>query len=54
MDVNRQAWTSQTNLLVHPAALYVGLRSDRMFVEREDPLEIEAVVTDLDGRPHRA
>ncbi len=51
MDVNRQAWTSQTNLLVHPASLYVGLRSDRMFVEREEPLPIEAIVTDLDGRP---
>jgi hypothetical protein len=51
MDVNRQAWTSETNLLVHPASLYVGLRSERMFVEREQPLPIEAIVTDLDGRP---
>jgi alpha-2-macroglobulin len=24
MDVNRQAWTGSTNLLVHPAELYVG------------------------------
>ncbi len=50
-DVNRQAWTSGTNLLVHPADLYVGLRSERYFVERGDPLEVEAIVTDLDGEP---
>lgn len=49
MDVNRQAWTAVTNLLVHPANLYVGLRSDRAFVERGTPLEIAAIVTDLDG-----
>jgi len=51
MDVNRQAWASATSLLVHPADLYVGLRSERYFVERGDPLEIELIVTDLDGNP---
>ncbi len=51
MDVNRQAWTGSTSLLVHPASLYVGLRSDRYFVERGTPLEIELIVTDLDGDP---
>jgi uncharacterized protein YfaS (alpha-2-macroglobulin family) len=51
MDVNRQAWTAGTDLLVHPAALYVGLRSERVFVEREQPLDIDAIVTDLDGKP---
>ncbi len=49
-DVNRQAWTASASLLVHPAALYVGLRSERLFVERGQPLRIEAIVTDLDGR----
>ena len=49
MDVNRQAWAASTNLLVHPANLYVGLRSERYFVERGDPLKIEVIVTDLDG-----
>ena len=33
MDVNRQAWNAQTGLLVHPADLYVGLRSPRTFPE---------------------
>ncbi len=51
MDVNRQAWAATTNLLVHPADLYVGLRSERTFVEKGQPLVIEAIVTDLDGNP---
>ncbi len=50
-DVNRQAWAGTTSLLVHPAELYVGLRSERIFVDRGDPLEIEIIVTDLDGNP---
>lgn len=49
MDVNRQAWASTTSLLVHPADRYVGIRSDRTFVEKGEPLIIEAIVTDLDG-----
>ncbi len=49
IDVNRQAWADATSLLVHPASLYVGLRSDRIFVERGTPLKIDFVVTDLDG-----
>ena len=49
IDVNRQAWASTTSLLVHPADLYVGMRSERYFVERGTPLEIKLIVTDLDG-----
>jgi alpha-2-macroglobulin len=49
-DVNRQAWTASASLLLHPATLYVGLRSERLFVERGQPLRIDAIVTDLDGR----
>ena len=49
MDVNRQAWSSTTTLLVHPADLYIGLRSDRYFVGRGTPLKIDFIVTDLDG-----
>lgn len=48
-DVNRQAWSSSTGLLVHAADRYVGLRSSRTFVRQGDPLEIETVVTDIDG-----
>ena len=49
MDVNRQAWSSTTTLLVHPADLYIGLRSDRYFVESGTPLKVDFIVTDLDG-----
>ena len=48
-DVNRQAWTGSTSLTVHPADLYVGMRTDRYFVEMGEPLEIDLIVTDLDG-----
>ena len=51
MDVNRQAWSSTTTLLVHPADPYIGLRSDRYFVERGTPLKVDFIVTDLDGNP---
>ncbi len=51
MDVNRQAWTGTTSLLIHPADLYVGLRSQRYFVEHGQPLNIDFIVTDLDGKP---
>ena len=50
IDANRQAWTASSVLLVHPAEWYVGLRSERAFVERGEPIEIDAVVTDLDGQ----
>ncbi len=49
MDVNRQAFASSTSLLVHPADLYVGIAAARTFVQRGEPLEIRAIVTDLDG-----
>jgi uncharacterized protein YfaS (alpha-2-macroglobulin family) len=49
-DVNRQTWTATTTMLVHPADLYVGLRSDRTFVQQGEPLVVQSIVTDLDGR----
>ncbi|MBV8858151.1 MAG: hypothetical protein JOZ02_14565 [Acidobacteria bacterium] len=49
-DVNRQAWTSNTTMLVHPSDLYVGLRSERLFVQEGEPLVVGTVVTDLDGK----
>ncbi len=51
MDVNRQAWTGAADLLVHPADRYVGLRTERLFVAREEPLPVDIIVTDLDGAP---
>ena len=51
VDVNRQQWASITRLLVHSADLYVGVRSARGFVRAGAGIDIEAVVTDLDGNP---
>ena len=49
-DVNRQTWISKATMLVHPANLYVGLRSDKMFVQKGEPLVVQSIVTDLDGK----
>ncbi|MGL4648093.1 MAG: MG2 domain-containing protein, partial [Caldilineaceae bacterium] len=49
-DVNRQSWASTANLLVHPAALYVGLRSNDTFIEAGSAITIETIVTDIDGK----
>ncbi len=49
-DVNRQVWTAEATMLVHPADLYVGLRSPRTFVQKGEPLIVESIVTDLDGK----
>ncbi len=51
MDVNRQAWSSTTTLLIHPADVYIGLRSDSYFVERGTPLKVDFIVADIDGNP---
>jgi uncharacterized protein YfaS (alpha-2-macroglobulin family) len=49
-DVNRQAWTASSDLLVHPADRYVGLRTARSFVDPKDDIVVDAIVTDLDGK----
>jgi uncharacterized protein YfaS (alpha-2-macroglobulin family) len=49
-DVNRQAWNASSSLLVHPANLYVGIRSPRTFVQKGEPLVVQTIVTDLDGK----
>jgi len=49
MDVNLQAWSSAATLLIHPADVYIGLRSDGYFVEKGDPIKVDFIVTDLDG-----
>ncbi|MFT3745575.1 MAG: alpha-2-macroglobulin family protein [Pyrinomonadaceae bacterium] len=49
MDVNRQTWSSTTSLLVHPADLYVGIRTPRTFVQKGEKMDVETIVSDLDG-----
>jgi len=49
-DVNRQTWTASTSLVVHPAALYVGLKARKPFVEKGTPFELDVIGVDLDGK----
>ncbi len=49
-DINRQSLSASTEIIVHPAELYVGLRSPRLFVQRGEPLIVEALVVDIDGK----
>ncbi len=49
-DVNRQTLATQTTLLVHPADVYVGLKSARTFVQKSEAFDIAFIVTDLDGK----
>jgi alpha-2-macroglobulin len=49
-DVNRQTWSSTTSLLVHPSSLYVGIRTPRTFVQKGEKIDIETIVTDIDGK----
>jgi uncharacterized protein YfaS (alpha-2-macroglobulin family) len=49
-DVNRQTWSSTTNLLVHPSELYVGLKTPRTFVNKGEKIVVESIVTDIDGK----
>ncbi len=49
-DVNRQTFSTSASFLVHPASHYVGLKTKRYFVRKGQPLEVDAVVADLDGK----
>jgi alpha-2-macroglobulin len=49
-DVNRQTFAGKSSLLVHPAELYVGLRTPRTFVQKGENITVEAIVTDIEGR----
>src|SRR6185369_3938466 len=48
-DVNRQTWSSSTSLLVHPSTLYVGIKTPRTFVQKGEKIDIESIVSDIDG-----
>ena len=42
-----------TTLLVHPSEVYVGLRPARTFVQQGEAFDVDAIVTDLDGKRAR-
>jgi uncharacterized protein YfaS (alpha-2-macroglobulin family) len=49
-DVNRQTWSAASALVVHPSAVYAGLRTKKPFVEKGTPFDIEVIGVDLDGK----
>ena len=49
-DVNRQAWAASSALVVHPSDLYVGLKQDRYFVDKGQPIEVKAIAVDQEGK----
>lgn len=48
-DINRQTWQANTDLLVHPSTRYVGLRTEKTFIDEGESMEIDAIVTDIEG-----
>ena len=50
-DVSRQTITGSDTILVHPARAYIGLKTERHFVERGEPIEVEAIGVSIDGEP---
>ncbi|MFB0978134.1 MAG: alpha-2-macroglobulin family protein [Myxococcota bacterium] len=48
-DRNRQNWTGRSQTLVHPAALYVGLNTERSFIQVGESLDVESVVVNIAG-----
>jgi alpha-2-macroglobulin len=53
-DVNRQAWTGRTQLLVHPSNTYVGLKVAKNFVRAGENIDVDFAVVDIDGKPATA
>lgn len=50
MDVNRQAWTATARMLVHASTHYVGLKVPTTFVGKGDPIVVQVIAVDLDGK----
>jgi hypothetical protein len=52
-DVNRQAIANRAVAVVHPASFYVGLRVKKSIVKAGEPLDVQGVAVDLDGKRMR-
>lgn len=49
-DRDRQAHSGSATFIVHPAAAHLGLRPERNFVERGEPIFIDAIAVDESGK----
>ena len=50
IDVNRQQWSANTSVLVHPAGVYVGLKPEKHFIREGEAVVLDTLVSDLDGK----
>ena len=48
-DLNRQSWSAQKDLLIHPGDVYVGVKTDAFFVHTGEALSVDLAAVDLDG-----
>ncbi|MBX7077687.1 MAG: Ig-like domain-containing protein [Nannocystaceae bacterium] len=51
-DENRQAIAGSGSFVVHPANVYVGLRSSRSVLREGEATELESILVDLEGKRH--
>ncbi|MDB4954247.1 MAG: hypothetical protein JWO36_1816 [Myxococcales bacterium] len=49
-DLNRQAWSASSTMIVHPSSLYVGVKTKKPFVEKGKPFDVDVIGVDLDGK----
>uniref|UniRef100_A0A7S1KS86 Alpha-2-macroglobulin domain-containing protein n=1 Tax=Percolomonas cosmopolitus TaxID=63605 RepID=A0A7S1KS86_9EUKA len=52
-DINRQSISSSTSFIVHPSALYVGMRLKKTFVPQGGNMYLNAVVCDIEGKERK-
>ena len=50
VDVNRQALSASTTVIVHPSSYYVGLKTKKPFVEKGQPFDLDVIGVDLEGK----
>ncbi|MBK9371869.1 MAG: hypothetical protein IPN01_37195 [Deltaproteobacteria bacterium] len=48
-DLNRQAWTQNQQITIHPSRVYIGARTARPFVKVGENIDAELVAVGLDG-----
>ena len=48
-DVNRQTWSSQDTLLVHPSAAYVGVKPDQAYYDKGEEVRVDLVAVGVEG-----
>ncbi|MDJ0838433.1 MAG: alpha-2-macroglobulin family protein [Acidobacteriota bacterium] len=49
-DIDNQRISGSANMILHPAEHYVGVRSQRYFVEKGKPLDLQFIVCDINGK----